>query len=606
MSRGNALVAGVVLIGILSTLAIGLDNLAPRPVAAVPQQVAAVAQAQLAQTSGSASTKDPLANVATTCEKGFDYQVTAKGDTQCIPKLSGFYCEDRPKQDAAGATGGKATPQGCDVSKLQKVNKPDEVPQCKEPSQVTFCFNNPSGGVKCQNIGPCMPGAALNGDSIKKGIANTLADPNVSAADKQALTSALKADPALSKGISDAFSEQNQDIANQLRTQQNGKDAAQSELNNLLNNRSDACANPGSDACLASEKREAELHNDIALRDKRIAELGEQQKRLAAASQSLQPGTNPDNQNNGGTGGGGGGNPPPRNQDTFNRPPVGSAAPPPPGSGGGLPPPPGGGGGGPGTGNQTPYQPGTCAPAYRCSGNTLYYRNNTCVDQPQQYCQYGCAQTSSGFSSSASTGCAQSPQTPQNPNNPDPNAAQPTAEISSCTPKIVDVDKKVTVAYKCTNAVSSTGTNFSTTGQTEGTVEVTMQKPPVGINTIGYGVVCTAQNGQTATAPICEVEINQPLVITVANPSDVSPGDDSTIGWVTKGMSSCVISSPDLPGFTEDNQNKMNVNGTAKTPELSDDATFVLTCETRGGNKKYATTTVSVTGSASGDEEEGE
>ena len=83
------------------------------------------------------------------------------------------------------------------------------------------------------------------------------------------------------------------------------------------------------------------------------------------------------------------------------------------------------GGGQPQAGNQTPKPPGTCSAGQTlCSGNTLYSRNNQCVDTPVQYCQYGCAQqqSSSGSSflsffgggSSGSSQCAPSPQQNQN------------------------------------------------------------------------------------------------------------------------------------------------------------------------------------------------
>ena len=72
----------------------------------------------------------------------------------------------------------------------------------------------------------------------------------------------------------------------------------------------------------------------------------------------------------------------------------------------------------------------------------------------------------------------------------------------------------------------------------------------------------------------------------VANPEDIDLSDDkediSTIGWVTPpgSMKECVISSPTLASFTAENANKKNTSGSAKSPKLTQDTKFVLTCET--------------------------
>ena len=49
------------------------------------------------------------------------------------------------------------------------------------------------------------------------------------------------------------------------------------------------------------------------------------------------------------------------------------------------------GGGQPAAGNGVPQPAGTCSPSFICGGNTLYSRNNQCVDQAVQQCPYGCS-----------------------------------------------------------------------------------------------------------------------------------------------------------------------------------------------------------------------
>jgi hypothetical protein len=90
------------------------------------------------------------------------------------------------------------------------------------------------------------------------------------------------------------------------------------------------------------------------------------------------------------------------------------------------------------------------------------------------------------------------------------------------------------------------------------------------------------------------VNVNKPSIVLVANPRDIEKGDRTNIGWVTGAMESCVISSPDLDAFTEENADYTSTSGSVKTPRLYDDTRFVLTCTTKAGGTKSATTTVNV------------
>jgi hypothetical protein len=61
-------------------------------------------------------------------------------------------------------------------------------------------------------------------------------------------------------------------------------------------------------------------------------------------------------------------------------------------------------------------------------------------------------------------------------------------------------------------------------------------------------------------------------------PQEVVSGETTTLGWITEAMKSCVVSSPDLPQFTEENKNYTNVNGAVKTPPLTTTTSFELSC----------------------------
>ena len=73
-------------------------------------------------------------------------------------------------------------------------------------------------------------------------------------------------------------------------------------------------------------------------------------------------------------------------------------------------------------------------------------------------------------------------------------------------------------------------------------------------------------------------------IILIADPERVTPGQAANIGWVTEGMKTCVISSPDLPEFTEENKSYTNVNGGVKTLTLTSATEFVLSCATLAGS----------------------
>ncbi|MBI4093473.1 hypothetical protein HY417_00765 [Candidatus Kaiserbacteria bacterium] len=300
-------------------------------------------------------------------------------------------------------------------------------------------------------------------------------------------------------------------------------------------------------------------------------------------------------------------------------------------------------GGQPPAGNQTPKPPGTCSAGQTlCTGNTLYSRNNQCVDTPIQYCQYGCAQTSQtsggggssflsffGIGNSTPSQCAPPPQQNQNcqpaPAQPTPSNCQngtwkptytgacvtgwqcvpgsgtptptpgvtpaPITALLTCQPQIVDVGMTVFLTYSC-SAGTSEGGGFQTGGAQTGSSTATISNPPAGTNVATFGLKCT-EGGISATKQ-CSVQVARPAIVLVANPKQIPSGRTSAIGWVTSGMRSCVISSTNLQSFTEQHKYSTNVNGAVVTPPLTQSSDFVLKCETLGGGTRAATTTVTV------------
>lgn len=168
---------------------------------------------------------------------------------------------------------------------------------------------------------------------------------------------------------------------------------------------------------------------------------------------------------------------------------------------------------------------------------------------------------------------------------------KPKAQIS-CQPKIADVGMQVAISYACQNSATSKGEGFSTSNELSGSANATVVSPSTGSTNVTYGVTCSKE-GQTDSAQ-CTVNVNKPSIVLVANPKNVKSGETSNIGWVTGAMESCVVSSPSLAQFTDQNKNNTSASGVAKTPPLTQNTKFILTCTTKAGGTKTAETTVEI------------
>lgn len=165
-----------------------------------------------------------------------------------------------------------------------------------------------------------------------------------------------------------------------------------------------------------------------------------------------------------------------------------------------------------------------------------------------------------------------------------------TAQIS-CQPQLADVGMQVGITFACSSG-TAVGQGFSTNGQNSGSAQATTTSPGAGIQAINYGLTCTNQG--VSESKQCTVTLNKPSLIFVANPKEINSGERSAIGWVTAGIESCIISSPELSSFTSEHASSPKKSGTVQTPALAADATFVLKCTTLAGGTRTATTTVDV------------
>lgn len=163
--------------------------------------------------------------------------------------------------------------------------------------------------------------------------------------------------------------------------------------------------------------------------------------------------------------------------------------------------------------------------------------------------------------------------------------SDPKAQIA-CSPQDADVGMSVAVSFSCLNSNTSSGSGFSTNNQLSGSATPVVTAPSIGSNSVTYGLTCSKE-GKTDSAQ-CTVKVNKTAIVLVANPKNVKTGAEVNVGWVTSGMQSCTVSSPQLSGFTSDNAGDTRVSGIARTSPLTSDATFVLTCTSRSGATKTA------------------
>ena len=576
MSRGNSIIAGVVLIGVLGTLSIALQATTP----ATESFTYVTPVQQNSQVAATTATTEKAAEPAKMgCFEGFKYTAkTIKGDiqTSCTRVTDGcaanwgsspFTAEDYKK------AGGTACVPVVEESQKQAPNQ--NKPPCKQ-LPADKCDLEVCVGDKCSKTTPTgdeknfSPKEELLKDLINK------APEDADAA--KALEELQKQNPNMTEGINNAFKEQ-------IAEQEDAVKQAQTDLDKLRQDcfQSSTCGS-AEDQAAAKLKLETEK--------RKLAEMKAMQSRLAAAQTALEPKDKPCTgagcSGGGGLGNGAGGG----GSDSGNG--QGSQRPPStfPGMGQG-----GGQGGGQGQNqNNNPYQ--QCNPQYFCINSTLYwgntqqnantyygmnnaYGNNSCQTQVVQRCQHGCQ----------GNACAPAPQD-------DPQKA-PVATLTCGEDKPYDVGMDVPLRFTCTNSETSKGSGFSTGNKMNSSTTVEIKKPPPGADVVSYGLTCVAQGGRTDSAR-CDVKINVPSIVIVANPKEVARNASTTIGWITQGMNSCTISSPGaiagsaLEEFNDDNKDNTSVSGVAVTPGLEDETTFKLSCDTKAGGNKEATIKVKV------------
>lgn len=152
----------------------------------------------------------------------------------------------------------------------------------------------------------------------------------------------------------------------------------------------------------------------------------------------------------------------------------------------------------------------------------------------------------------------------------------PTATLNA-VPSVIDFGAETVLTWSSTLTNSCTGENFSTGGATSGSAS----DYPSDDTT--YTVMCT--NGSQDVNDTAAVTVNNPStpapsVTLTANPSEIDPGNFSTLTWSSENATSCSGS-----GFATGGA----ISGTQSVAPLSD-TTYTVTCTGGGGNASDSAT----------------
>tara|TARA_Y100000031_G_scaffold70126_1_gene77793 strand:- start:10171 stop:10992 length:822 start_codon:yes stop_codon:yes gene_type:complete len=123
----------------------------------------------------------------------------------------------------------------------------------------------------------------------------------------------------------------------------------------------------------------------------------------------------------------------------------------------------------------------------------------------------------------------------------------------------------VTMSFACVNSTSSSGVNFSTGGDAEGSVSINP------LNTTTYTVVCS--NGGRSSV---DVTVLHPVLEITADPIQVRSGRESLITWSATVVDSCNVTGTN--GFSA-----TGLSGSQPSNPITLQSIFTLTCENVAG-----------------------
>jgi len=659
--RGYSILAALVFVGILGSIASAVHVLTPSAGQSASAAIASTVNPSASDAQKALNEK--TAGQLQKCDPGYDYKIkrSSEAKPQLIPVPvcpPGGANPTKPQDSTvvaaavslALATFGKPDDTRCQMNPQTKKLEPKSDYKCK----VQYCVQFGRGEEECKDA-DSLATAGIDPDRIDKSLRSQVIKDFVTRTPQseiQSYVNGSELSTADKDSINAAFSEKEQNLRNEVDIVNNDNERIRAQLASLSQNCNSGLGRWSIDASQCSDGTVQQLQATQAANEKRVQALYNQIDQLENSTVTLSPTQNPNQLPTSVP------NPEPRPQDapctgsnctpspcTSNCGP--STFPPPTGpTGPGTTGPGTTGPGGSGSNPLTSLLQGLMRGLMGNQGQQCSSDPNQYQQQQQQYQQqmqqyqmqmqqYQYYQQQSLYSG------MQPPPPPQQPQACTPNSqqntcatppaqptsgctngtwqpvrtaqsngvqcttgwqcgqgTQPTAQLT-CQPKVVEAGMSVALSFSCGNATGSNGSGltFDTGNKTSGTTTVSVVNPPEDARGVTFGLACTNQN--LAGRAECAVELVKPLIVLTTNPKNVTSGEMSRVGWVTSGMQSCVVSSPQMPGFTTQNANNTSVNGTATTSSLSRDTTIVLTCQTIGGNTKAASTTITVGGAAS-------
>ncbi len=161
---------------------------------------------------------------------------------------------------------------------------------------------------------------------------------------------------------------------------------------------------------------------------------------------------------------------------------------------------------------------------------------------------------------------------------PNPPAPQVSALLSADPTEIIRGATSL-LTWSSQNAVSCTGGNFSASGATSGTKQVTP------LQTMIYTLNCNDASGNPGTDSTT-VKVDSPSVSVTATPGLIRSGDSATISWSVKAgkVDSCSMQGPGISS---------NALSGSQTLTITAESTYIFTCDA-GAFTPSASATVKV------------
>ncbi len=163
--------------------------------------------------------------------------------------------------------------------------------------------------------------------------------------------------------------------------------------------------------------------------------------------------------------------------------------------------------------------------------------------------------------------------------------AQPVAQIS-CQPKSAEPGMKVGIAFGCINSTLSASEGFSNEGRLWGVAEGSI---PDTANSGVFTYTLSCSHGAKTDSASCAVDVRKTFVILTSRNSSTQ---NANLAWISRGVTSCVFSSPDAELQAALSTATQHESGVAVVARPSTSTIVSVECVSASGKKVRAEATV--------------